>query len=100
LVRKNGEPGHKFDACKEKETLKEARQDILKENIMSTSWMKPIDEVSMYYMPPLFDQTRKEKPLEKVSNLRNFLGSCVKLLNDKISLLVLESLLEKCNSGE
>jgi hypothetical protein len=72
----------------------------LKENIVSTSGTKPVDEVPVYDMPPLFDQTNKEKPLEKVSNLRNFLGSCVKLLNDKNYLQVLQSLLEKCNSGE
>jgi hypothetical protein len=46
-------------------------------------------------MPPLFDQTNKDQPSEQVSNLKNFLGSCVKLLNDKISLQVLQSLLEK-----
>jgi hypothetical protein len=54
----------------------------------------------VYDIPPLFDQTRKEKPSEKVSNLRNIFGSCVKLLNDKNSLQVLQSLLEKCNYGE
>jgi hypothetical protein len=51
-------------------------------------------------MPHLFDQTSRDQPSEQVSNLRNFLGSCVKLLNDKNSLQVLQSLLEKCNSGE
>jgi hypothetical protein len=49
---------------KEKETFKEARQDILKENIVSTSGTKPVDEVPVYDMPPLFDQTSKEKPSE------------------------------------
>jgi hypothetical protein len=51
-------------------------------------------------MPSLFDQTNQEKSSKQVSNLRNFLGSCVKLLNDKNSLQVLQNLLEKCNSGE
>jgi hypothetical protein len=54
----------------------------------------------VYDMPSLFDQINKEKPLEQVSNLRNFLGSCVKLINDKKSLQVLKKLLEKYNSGE
>lgn len=36
-VRKNTTPEQKFDACKEKETFKEAGQDILKETIASTS---------------------------------------------------------------
>jgi hypothetical protein len=67
---------------------------------VSTSGTKPVDEVPVYAMPPIFDQTSKVQPLEKVSKLRNFLGSCVKLLNDKNSLQVLQSLLEKCNSRE
>jgi hypothetical protein len=81
--------------CKEKEIFKEDRHNILKENIMSTSGTKPLDEVPVYDMPSLFDQTSKEYPSEKVSNLRNFLGSCVKLLNDKNYLQVLQTLLEK-----
>jgi hypothetical protein len=54
----------------------------------------------MYDMPSLFDQTNQEQSSEQVSNLRNFLRSCVKLLNDKNSLQVLHNLLEKCNSRE
>jgi hypothetical protein len=69
-------------------------------NIVSTSGTKSVDEIPVYDMPPLFDQTSKEQPSEEVSNLINFLGSCVKLLNDKKYLQVLESLLEKCNLGE
>jgi hypothetical protein len=77
-----------------------ARQEILKENIASTSTKKPEDEIPLYEMPPLFDHTNKDKPSEQVSNLRNFFGSCVKFLNDKNYLQVLQSLLEKCNFGE
>jgi hypothetical protein len=99
-VRKNTTIEYKFDAHKEKEIFKEARKDILKENIMSTSGKKPEDEIPVYGMPSLFDQTNQEQSLEQVSNLRIFLGSCVKLLNDKNSLQVLQNLLEKCNSGE
>jgi hypothetical protein len=99
-VRKNTEHKQKFDAHKEKETFKESKQEILKENIASTSGTKLIDEIPMYNMSPLFNQTNIEKPLEQVSNLRNFLGSCVKLLNDKNSLQILWCLLEKCNSGQ
>jgi hypothetical protein len=51
-------------------------------------------------MPPLFDQTNKEKLTKKVSNLRNILVSCANILNDKSFLQVLQNLLEKCNSGE
>jgi hypothetical protein len=99
-VRKNTMPEQKFDACKEKEIFKEARQEILKENIVSTSGMKPVDEIPVYDMPSLFDQTNQEQSSEQVSNLRNFLGACVKLLSDKNSLQVLQNLLEKCNPGE
>jgi hypothetical protein len=41
--------------CKEKEIFKEARQEILKENIVSTSRTKPKDEIPVYDMPSLFD---------------------------------------------
>jgi hypothetical protein len=99
-VRKNTTPEQKFDAHKEKEIFKEARQEILKENIVSTSGTKPVDEIPVYDMPSLFDQTNQEKSSEQVSNLRNFLGACVKLLSDKNSLQVLHNLLEKCNPGE
>jgi len=67
---------------------------------VSTSETHLVDEIPMYDMPPLFDQTNIEQHSKKVSNLKNFLGSCVKLLNDKNSLQVLQDLLEKCNFGE
>jgi hypothetical protein len=40
-----------FYVRKEKETFKEARQDILKENIASTLGTKPRDDVPVYDMP-------------------------------------------------
>jgi hypothetical protein len=43
------------------------------------------------------DHTSKGKPLEKVSNLKNFFHSCVNLLNDPSSIKVLQNLLEICN---
>jgi hypothetical protein len=72
----------------------------LKENIVSTSGTKPIDVIPMYEMRPLFDQTKKEKLSEKVSNLRNFWGSCVNLLNDINSLQILQNMLEKIHPVE
>jgi hypothetical protein len=51
-------------------------------------------------MPSLFDQTNQEQSSYQVIILRNFLGSCAKLLNDKNSLQVVQTLLEKCNSRE
>jgi hypothetical protein len=61
-VRKNITPGQNFVVCKEKEIFKESRHEILKENIASTSGTKPIDDILVYDMPPLFDQTNKEQP--------------------------------------
>jgi hypothetical protein len=84
---------HNFDARKENETFKEDRKEILQENITYTLGAKLVYEIQVYDMHPLFDHTNKEKPLEKVSNLRKFLGSCVKLLNDKNSLQILHNLL-------
>jgi hypothetical protein len=57
-------PKQKFDECKEKEIFKKYRQDILKENIASTSGMKLVDEIPVYDMPSLFDQTNQEQSLE------------------------------------
>jgi hypothetical protein len=82
---------------KEKETFKEARQEILKENIASTSTMQQNHDRPMYEMPPSMDHTSKGQPSEKVSNLKTFLQSCVKLLNDPSSIKVLQNLLERCN---
>jgi hypothetical protein len=63
---------------KEKETFKLARQKILKENIVSTSRTKSVDDI-----PSI-----------------TILGSCVNLLSDQNYLQVLQSMLEKCNSRE
>jgi len=46
---------------KEKEIFKESRNEILKENIASTPGTKPVEDVPIYDMPPLFDQTNKEQ---------------------------------------
>jgi hypothetical protein len=63
-IRKNTVLEQKFDARKEKEIFKEARHEILKENIASTSGKNPDDEIPVYDMPPLFDQNNKEQPSE------------------------------------
>ena len=67
---------------------------------MSTSGMKPVDEILVYDMPSLFDQTNQEKSSKHVRILRNFWGACVKLLSDKNYLQLLHNLLGKCNRGE
>jgi hypothetical protein len=56
-VRKNTTLEQKFDACKEKETFKEAKWEILKENISSNLGTKAGDDVPMYDMPLMFYQT-------------------------------------------
>jgi len=61
-VRTNKTPQQNFDARKEKDTLKESRKDILKENIASISGTNTGYDVPMYDMPHLFDHSRKEKP--------------------------------------
>jgi hypothetical protein len=43
-----------------KETFKEAKQEILKENIASTLGTKPGDDVPVYDMPHLFDDTSRD----------------------------------------
>jgi hypothetical protein len=72
----------------------------LKENIASTSSTNPGYDVQVYDMPHLFDDTNRDQSSEQVSNLRHFLGSCLKLLNDKSYIQMLQGLLEKCNYGE
>jgi hypothetical protein len=52
----------------------------------------------MYEIPSSMDHTSKGQPLEQVSTIKNFLQSCVKLLNDPSSVEVLQNLLERCNT--
>jgi hypothetical protein len=93
--RKNTTPQNNFDACKEKEKFKEVRHEISKKNIASTSGTNPGYDVAVYDMPHMFDQTNKDMSSEQAVNLRNVLVSCVKLLSDRNSLQVLQSLLKK-----
>jgi hypothetical protein len=67
---------------------------------VSTSNAHPGYDVILYDMPHPYDHTREYHPSQKVSNLRNFLVSCLKLLNDQTSIQASQSLLEKCNSEE
>jgi hypothetical protein len=72
----------------------------LQENIASTSNAHPGYDALVYDMPHPYDHTSRSHPSEKISNLRKFLVSFLKLLNDQTSLQVLQSLLEKCNLEE
>jgi hypothetical protein len=76
------------------------KKKILQENIASTSNAQPGYNGRIYDMPHPFDHTNRHHSSEKVSNIKNFLVSCLKLLKDQTSLQVLQRLIEKCNSGE
>ena len=97
-VKKNIEPHQQFHARKEKEKFKEARHDFLKKNVASTSIMQRTQKVQMYKIPSSMDHTSEVQPLEKVSNVKNLLQSCVKLLNHPSSVKILQNLLERCNT--
>jgi hypothetical protein len=43
------------------------------------------------------DYTSEVPPIAQVSTIKNFLQSCVKLLNDQSSVKILQNMLEKCN---
>jgi hypothetical protein len=49
-------------------------------------------------MPSSMDQTSEAQPLEKVSTIKTFLQSCVKLLNDPSCIKVFQNMLEICNA--
>jgi Golgi nucleoside diphosphatase len=65
---------------------------------VSTSLTHQNKKPPMYDMPYSMDHTSKGHPLEKVSTIKNFLQSCVKLLNDPSFVKVLTNLLEICNT--
>jgi hypothetical protein len=52
----------------------------------------------MYEMPLLMDHTGEVQPIAQVSTIKNFLQSCVKLMNDQSSIKVLQNMLERCNT--
>jgi hypothetical protein len=44
------------------------------------------------------DHTNEAQLVEKVSNIRNFIQSCVKLLKDPSSVKILQTPIERCNT--
>jgi hypothetical protein len=85
-----------FDAQDKNEILKKARQEFMNPYIASTSTMQYNKEVPVYEMPPLLDHTIETHPLGKVSMIKVFLQSCVKLLNDPSFVKVLQNMFEIC----
>jgi hypothetical protein len=51
----------------------------------------------MYEIPFSMDHTSEAQLLEKVSNIKTFMQSCVKLLKDPSPIKSLQNLLETCN---
>jgi hypothetical protein len=47
-------------------------------------------------MPPLLDHTNEMKPMGQVSTIKGFFQSCVKVLNDPLSMKILQNILERC----
>jgi hypothetical protein len=56
-------------------------------------------EAPEYEMPPSMDHTNRIQPGEQVSTIKDFLHSCIKMLNDPSYVKILQNILEKC-SGE
>jgi hypothetical protein len=52
----------------------------------------------MYEIPLSMDHTSEVPPIVQVSTIKNFLQSCVKLLNDQSFVKVLKNILEICNT--
>jgi hypothetical protein len=57
-VKKNVEPKKQFDAQKENEIFKQARQEFMKLGIASKSTPQHNKEVTSYEMPPSLDHTK------------------------------------------
>jgi hypothetical protein len=60
----------------------------------------PRHDTPIFYMPRCLDHTYKGEKTNKVSNLKNFLEYCFKLLNDKNAMDFFKSMLEKYNIEE
>jgi hypothetical protein len=83
---------------KEKETFKEARQEFKKVDTALTSTMQPFKEAPEYEMSSSLDHTNGMQPKGKVSTIKGFLQSCMKVLSDPSSMKILQNILEKCSS--
>jgi hypothetical protein len=64
---------------------------------VSTSAAQKNQNSPMYEIPSSVDHTTKAKSLEKVSNIKKIMQSCVKLLNDPSSVNILQNMIEICN---
>jgi hypothetical protein len=71
----------------------------LKPDIESTSTAQHTEDVPTYEIPSSLDHTNEAQHLGQVSTIKDFLQSCVKLLNDQSSVEVLHNMLERCNTN-
>jgi hypothetical protein len=92
-VKTNVEPKKQFDLRNENEIFKQARKELLKPYIASTSNAQHTEDVPTYEMPSSLDNTNEPQPLGQVSTIKTFLQSCVKILNDPSSVKVLQNML-------
>jgi hypothetical protein len=72
-VKKNVEPRKWFDAQKEKDIFKEARQEFQKEDIALKSTAQQNKEGPEYDMHPLLDHTNEIQPMMQVTTIKGFL---------------------------
>jgi hypothetical protein len=77
----------------EKDIFKQERQEFNKEDMVLTSTMQQSKEALEYYMPPLVDHTNEMKPLGKVSTIKGFLQSCIKVVNDPSFIKIFQNIL-------
>jgi hypothetical protein len=75
-----------FDPQQEKETYQRERKEIL-----GLDWV-----ASTSSAPHVCDHTMPEKPLGRISTLREFLRSCVELMKDETVLNALYEMIDHC----
>jgi hypothetical protein len=58
--------------------------------------MGSIDLPPVYDMPPTYDHSITERPVEKESTLKSFLKSCLELIKDETALNMLCGMIDQC----
>jgi hypothetical protein len=94
-IKKNTEPPKRFDVGKEKETFKEAIQEFLKKNVVSTSTMQHTQDVPMYEMSSTLDHTSEVHMGNQVSCIKTFLQYCIQLFKEPSSVIILQNMLDR-----
>jgi hypothetical protein len=97
-IKKNTEPRKQFNAPKQKESFKEARQEFHKVDVASNSTTQPVKEAPEYEIPPSLDHTNGMQPKGQVINIKDILQSYVTVLSDPSYVKILQNILEKCSS--